>query len=265
MKRAPGVGKHKIPLKAIDQQKIDHSTFLGIYKSSIFDFGAKCFDFLLHGCVFFHVIPFRRTGSGMYVPLDWQQKAVHYAVLHYYWSMDCTNGAVQKPFVLLNMFLCEKVKIETFICVSLFLVHLVAFMVSLGVLVRPCETMDVLNSHPAILSCIQEIRHGAPRLSPFNDISASLQVIAAVLEAQFIAFGTAIISLLWNNLPVCFFPMAESVGLIPSGALPRFPWQLVFFPLEYVAYLPPMFMAPFTGSIIVAELGVLKLYLKELR
>ena len=32
--------------------------------------------------------------------------------------------------------------------------------------------------------------------------------------------------------------MAESVGLIPSGALPRFAWQLVFFPLEYLAYMP---------------------------
>ena len=130
---------------------------------------------------------------------------------------------------------------------------------------RPCETMDVLSSHPQILSCVQEIRNGKPRLIPFHDISASIQVMALVLVGQGIAFGAAIISLIWNNLPVCLFPMAESVGIIPSPDVPRFAWQLAFLPLEYLAYLPPMFMATFTASIIVAEVAVLQLYLKELR
>ena len=255
-----GVGKHKIPAQAIDLQNRDNSNFLGIYKSSIVDFGAKGFDFLFRGCVYFHVVPFRRDASGRYVPLDWKQKVVHYTVVSLWIVLTA-----QKPFAILNMLLYEEVRIETFICVSLFLVHFVAFMISFGVLARPSETMDVLNSHPQILSCINEVIHGKSRLSPFHDISASLQVMAVVLVTQFIAFGTAIISLIWSHLPVCFFPMAEKAGLIPAGVLPRLAWQLVFFPQEYLAYLPPMFIAPFTASIIIAELGVLKLYLQDLR
>ena len=255
-----GVGKHKILPKAIDQQKKDTSTLLGISKSSYSHCGAKCFDFLFHGCVIFHVVPFRRTPSGKYVPLDWKQKIAHYAVLSLWIVLT-----VQKPFVILRMLLHEELRIETFICVSLFVIHFVAFMISLGTLARPQETIEVLNSHPGVLSCIQEIRHGKPRLNPFHDISASLQVVAAVLVAQGIAFAASIASLIWSDLPACFFPMAESVGLIPAGALPRFAWQLMSFPVEYLAYLPAMFIAPLSGGILMTELGVLKLYLQELR
>ena len=257
-----GAGKHKIPAKAIDQQNIDSSTFLGISKSSIIDFGAQCFDFLFRGCVFFHVVPFRRTASGTYVPLDWKQKFVHCAVVSLGVALT-----MQKPFAIVRMLLYEELRIETFICVSLFVIHFVAFMVSLGTLARPRETMDVLNSHPRILSCIEEIRHGKPLLSSLHAISASLQVIAIVLVTQGIAFAASIASLIWSDLPVCFFPMAQSVGIVPSRVLPlpRFAWQLLYFPIEYLAYLPSMFIAPLAASVIIAELGVIKLYLTELR
>ena len=255
-----GVGKHKIQAKAVDQPKRDKKTFLGIHKSTYSEFGAKFFDLVFHGCVFFHVVPFRRTARGKYVPLDWKQKVVHYAVVILGVALT-----VQKPFAILKMLLYEDLRIETFICVSLFVIHFVAFMVSLGTLARPRQTMDVLNSNPGILSCVEEIRHGKPCLSPFHDVSASLQVIAMAFVTQGIAFAAAIASLIWSDLPVCFFPIAENVGLIASGALPRFAWQLLFFPLEYLAYLPPMFIAPFTANVIIAELGVLKLYLTELR
>ena len=95
-----GVGKHKIPATPIDQQKIHENTFLGISKSTIFDFGGKGFDFLLKGCVFFHVLPFRRTASGNYVPLDWKQKIAHYAVVSLWIVLTA-----QKPFAILNMLL----------------------------------------------------------------------------------------------------------------------------------------------------------------
>ena len=234
---------------------------MGIYKASIIDFGAKCFDFLFHGCVFFHVVPLRRTASGKYITLHWKQKVVHYAVVGLWIALT-----VQKPSAILKLLLSKKLRIETFICGSLFVIHFVALMVSLGTLARPRETMEVLNSHPDILSCIEAIRLGKPRLSPFNDISASLQVIVLVLVTQGIAFAGSISSLIWSDLPVCLFPMAENIGLIPfSGVVPRLAWQLVFFPLEYLAYLPSMFIGAFTASIVVTEVAVFKLYLQELR
>ena len=147
-----GVGKHKIAAKAIDEQKRDKSTLLGIYKSTYYDFGAKCFDFMFRGCVLFHVVPFRRTTSGNYVALHSKQKIFHYAVISLWAALT-----VQKPFLILNMVLYEEVRVETFICVSLFLIQFLAFMASLGTLAKPRETMDVLNSHPGILSSIEEL------------------------------------------------------------------------------------------------------------
>ena len=124
--------------------------------------------------------------------------------------------------------------------------------------------MDLLNGWPGILSCIQEIRE-EPALGPFDDISTTLKVITVLLVAQGIAFAAALLTIIMSNLPICLFPMAESLGLIPDGLLPRFGWQLLFFPLEYLTYLPPMLIAPYSGSILLIMVGVLKLYLQELR
>ena len=60
--------------------------------------------------------------------------------------------------------------------------------------------------------------------------------------------------------------MAEKYGLIPfQSLLPRLAWQFIFFPLEYLVHVPPMFCAPFAGSILLACAGVLKIYLDALR
>ena len=45
------VGKHKIAAKAVNQETREKSTFLGIYKSTYHDFGAKCFNFVPWMCL----------------------------------------------------------------------------------------------------------------------------------------------------------------------------------------------------------------------
>ena len=131
----------------------------------------------------------------------------------------------------LGIMLCsEELKIQTFMCTSHFLIYWVSFCISAVMVIRPRETMDLLNSFPFILSCLKESRKGVP--SQFDDLSAALKIVAVLLATQGIAIAAALLSLAFSTLPTCYFPAAESLGLIPGGLLPRFAWQLIFFPLE---------------------------------
>ena len=252
-----GVGKHKIKIKKLPKKT--EETLFGVDKSVYSATGEKCFEFLYQGSVFFQLVPFRRTATGQYVPLNWKQKLAHYAVL----SLSAAS-TLHKTLGTLEFLLFEELKVETFMCISLFLICLISMMVSLGVWARQEETMDLLNAWPHILACIQEIREGPP-LSPFDDMSTALKLSAAVLVAQGIAFNALLLTIIFDNLPVCLFPVAEGLGLIPEGILPHYGWQLLFYPLEYLTYLAPMFIAPYSGGILLVLVGVLKLYLQELR
>ena len=135
---------------------------------------------------------------------------------------------------------------------------------SLGVLVRPEETVDLLNSWPQILSCIQEIRREPPRLSSFDEVSTSVKTVDVLLVSQGIALVAAVITVITSNLTACLFPLVKRLGIIPEGILPHFGWQLLFFPLEYLTYIPPMFITSLSGAILMVLVGVLKLCMQEL-
>ena len=210
-----GVGKHKIRSKAVGARPGEDG-FLGIGRSVYFSLGLKCFELLYRGTEFFHLIPFRCTAKGEYVPLDFKQKVWHYAVF--------SLGSVlilQKAWGTVELLLFEELKIQTFMCISLFIIYLISFMVGLGIWARPQETMDLLNSWPKTLACLEEIREGPPP-KPFDDMSTALKIIAIFLVTQGIAFAAGLLSLIMSNLPICFFPMAEKYGLIPQDVMPRF-------------------------------------------
>ena len=153
--------------------------------------------------------------------------------------------------------------IETFMCTSHFLIYLVSFCISLVMVAKPQETMDVLNSFPFILGCLKQLGKGVP--SKFDELSEALKIIAVLLATQGIAVAAALLSLAFSTLPTCYFPAAEYFGLIPEGTLPRFAWQLLFFPLEYATYLPPMLSAPLAGSTVLILVGVHRLVGNEIR
>ena len=134
-------------------------------------------------------------------------------------------------------------------CTSHLLIYVVSFCVSLGMVAKPNETMDLLNSWPFIFSCLKELRGSTP--CQYDDLSTSLKIIAVFVATQGIALAGALLSLAFSRLPTCLFPTAERFGLIPDGLLPRFEWQLVFFPLEYMMYLPPMFSTPLAISMLL--------------
>lgn len=257
-----GVGKYKIRSKVVGAEQDDDNGegFLGFQRSAFLAAGQKCFDILFEGTKFFQLAPFRRTLTGQYVPLTSKQTILHYAaiIIGVLFMLQKFVGTAQLLFY-------EELKIETFMCVSLFVIHFAACMICLGMWARPKETMELLNSWPQILACLEEIQGDGRPPTPFDNMSTSLKVIACFLVTQGIALATGILSLLFSNLPACFFPMADKYGLIPEGVLPRFGWQLVFFPLEYFSYVPPMFAAPFSAAILLTLMGVLQVYLDQLR
>lgn len=260
---ARGVGKHKIRSKdpEAEQDGDTDESFLGFRRSALLASGQKSFDILFRGTELFHLAPFKRTLTGQYVPLNFKQKIRHYAAVGIAVSL-----MLQKFIGVAELVLFEELKIETFMCLTLFVIHFAACMISVGMWARPQETMDLLNSWSKILGCLEEIREeGRPPPTPFDDMSTSLKVVAVFLVTQGVALGAGLLSLAFSNLPACLFPMAEKYGLIPPGVLPRFGWQFVFFPLEYFSCIPPMFCAPFTAAILLTLMGVLKVYLEQVR
>ena len=252
-----GVGKHKIrskPLKAKEGER----TVFGIGESVYFSLGRKCFEFWFHCCEKLYLAPFTRTEDGEFVPVNHKSTFIHRCAWFVKFLM-----LLHKLGGLAKMLLFEELKIETFMCTSLFLIYFVAFSISVGMIARPTETMDLLNSWPYILSCLKDIREDVP--SQFDDLSEALKLMAVLLATQGIAVAAALLSLAFSTLPTCYFPAAESLGLIPEGLLPRFAWQLIFFPLEYLTYLPPMFAAPLTGGMLLILAGVCKLVGQEIR
>ena len=252
-----GVAKHKIKSKALSARGSDR-TFLGVGEQFYFSLARKCFEFWLYCCNKLHLASFTRNESGEYVLLDQKSQFIHYCV----WSIKFVM-LLHKTVGLVIILLREELNIKTFMCTSLFLIYFVSFCISFGMLARPKETIDVLNSCPLMLSCLKEFRED--ELSMFDNLSAALKIISVLIATQGIAIAAALLSLAFSTLPNCYFPTAEAFGLIPEGVLPRFAWQLIFFPLEYMTYLPPMYSAPLAGSVLLILVGVVKTVGSELR
>ena len=253
-----GVAKHKIRSRPVAGKLEGERRLLGFAESVYFATSKRCFEFWFLWCDKLYLAPFTRSTAGVYVPSDWKRKLIHYVV----WFIIFLS-LLHKLWVLGRMLLYEELKVETFMCMSQFLVYFVPVCISLGVILRPKETMDLLNSWPLLFQSLKEVRDDIP--SPFDNLSAALEIISTLVSTQVIALTMALFSLAFSTLPTCYFPAMENLGLIPAGLLPRFCWQLIFFPLEYATYLPPMLIASLAGGIVLIETGVYKIYTAELR
>ena len=93
---------------------------------------------------------------------------IHYCV----WSIMFLM-LLHKTVGLVIIFFREELNIRTFMCTCLFLIYLSAFCVSLGMIAKPTETIDRLNSWPFILSCLKEFRDNDDDLSVYDDLSTA--------------------------------------------------------------------------------------------
>ena len=252
-----GIAKHKIGSKA-GKGSGGERLVLGTRETVYFSIGRKCFEFWFYCCCRLYLTPFTRTANGEYVPRDRKGKLLHYTA----WFLKSLM-LLHKLWGLGTILLQEELKIETFICACQFLFYHMSISVSLVMFVKPKETMDLLNSWPHILSCLKQVGDNVP--SQYDELSEAFKLLSLLAATQGAALGGPMCSLMFSNLPTCYLPTAEKLGLIPEGLLPRFAWQLLFYPLEFATYLLPSLCTPLAGSMFLILLGVFRIYLNELR
>ena len=151
--------------------------------------------------------------------------------------------------------------VETLMCMSLFLIQFVGWAMSLGLVFRWEESIEVLNTWEGLVGCIAE----TGQVTPYDDVSSALKIILCVLIAVGCAAGNAIVSLLFSNLPVCFYPVCKSAGLIPNIGLSPLVWQLVFLPLELAVGVMALCNGNLGGIILIESTGAQKVCLAAIK
>ena len=253
-----GVAKHKIGSRPVKENG-DEQLLFGLREAVYFSMARKCFEFFLHSCATIYLTPFTRTADGQYVPRGRKGMVMHYTV----WLVKCILF-LHKTLGLGTLLLYDnEFNIETIMCAAHFILYFISFSISLVMLVKPKETMDLLNSWPLILSCLKQ--PGKPEPTQFDDLSEAFKLIALLIMTQGAAVGGAIVSHIFSTLPTCYLATAERLGLIPQGLLPRSAWRSFFFPLEYATYLLPMLSASFACSLFLIVIGVFRIYSRTLR
>ena len=90
-----GVAKHKVRSKPVAGNVEAEGTLLGISESTYCSMARRSFDFWLFCCDKLYLAPFKRTATGVYVPLEWKSKVMHYfawllmflILLHKVWGL----------------------------------------------------------------------------------------------------------------------------------------------------------------------------------
>ena len=132
---------------------------------------------------------------------------------------------------------------------------------SLGLVFRWQESIEVLNTWDGLVACIDE----TGERTPYDDVSSALKIVLCMLIAVGCGAGNAIVSLLFSNLPVCFYPIFKSAKLIPDVGLPQFVWQLAFLPLELTLGLMAMCNGNLGAIVLIGTTGVQKVCLAAIK
>ena len=151
--------------------------------------------------------------------------------------------------------------VETLMCMSLFMIQFVGFAMSLSLVFSWEKSIELLNTWDALVGCIDE----SGERTPYDDASASLKLVFCMLIALGCAAGNAIVSLLFSNLPVCFYPMCQAAGLIPDVGLSPFVWQLGFFPFELMLGAMAMCNGNLGGIVLLEATAVQKVFLSAMK
>ena len=146
----------------------------------------------------------------------------------------------------------ESPDVETFMCMSLFMIHFVGWCNSLGLVYRPQETIQLMNTWKNLVESFDD----SGETSTYDDINSSLEILICVPLMAGVGLANGVVSLLFSNLPVSMYPMSKAAGLIPDLGIHPFFWQLAFFPMELILGSIAMFNAGFGGMVLQESIGV---------
>ena len=247
----PGIQQHKILNYREDEEGIFwliEGCIPKKYLPKLFNFAEKCFNFHTKINCNLCLAPYSLSEDGKLEHCSRQKRWIHYLVI----SLLALR-MVHQFTVVIPRWSSGRLDTTTFICTATFLCYLVAFSVSSSYLILPDETIDAKHGWPKILAyCAEEDQEPMPLIG--NTKTAVVMSSLAIL-AMAIAWNAAGITIVFNALPVSLLVTAEEAGLIPvTVKIPRIVWQLLFWPLELIMYILPMFMAAWGPMILMLNI-----------
>ena len=230
-------------------------TLLGVRHATYFHLGRTLFATCSHACQKLRLVGFKQLANGTYVRQDLRDTILRFVLL--FVGVAAMGHKICATVVVTAR---QGLGLQTCCCIAVSLYFINSFCVSLGVVARPGETADVINSWRHVFHLTGDDRlFGKP--VPLEDILTVLKLLTAILLYQVIALAVSMASIAgpFTTMPVFLLPTIESFGLIPAAwPVPRLVWQLLVFPLEYAIFLQTALAGSLCGSIFIVSVGIQK-------
>ena len=259
-----GVQKHKISGNKRyinDGFQLLEWLFPQAYLRSVFIkvFAENSFHFYTTVACKLCLVPFSLSNDGKLETVSLKKLCIHYSIL-----VVQLISMMHKGFVLISRVLSGRIDTMTFICAATFLCYLVPFSTSSSGLILQGETIDLINSWPSILMYFSE-ENG--RLMPLVANTKTAVVVSSVaILAMVIAAGVSGFSIVIQAQPFTFFAIAETFGLIRCDLkIHSTVWKILFWPMEFIMYLLPMFTAGWGTMVMLLNIMVIMNCANKLR
>ena len=229
------------------------------YLDRLFIFSKKSFKFYTKYTCKLYLAPYSVSEDGKLEILAGRKIWIHYLVLSVLFV-----SMMHKFVIFVGRVAAGQLDTMTFICSASSLVYLGGFSVASSSWILRDETIDIVHGWPDILTCCSP-EEGEPIPLIANTKTAvmisSLAVLNVIISLAVSGFGFGM-----QSLPVTYFAAAEAVGLIsPSTNVPRILWKLLFWPLECLTYVLPMFVSGWAAMLMMLMVMVIMNCANQLR
>ena len=215
------------------------------YLHRFFNFADACFKWYTKVNCKLLLVPYSVSKDGKLEKLSTEKLWIHYSLLSI-----LVLSMLHKLVIFVSRVASGHLDTTTYICAATFLCYLVAFSISSACLILTDETMDMINGWPSILMYYSA--KDGERMSLVANTKTAIVISSLAVLAMTIAVAVSGFSIAFRALPVTFLAAAEAAGLIPANTkLPRIFWKLLLWPLEFIMYLIPMFIAGWGAMVLM--------------
>ena len=189
----------------------------------------------------------------------WKRK-LHYILISIYGSFTMYKFAIT-VYLLVQ----TELNATVFMCFCSMLILLMSLVFAIPCTTgHPRETMHLLSSCDSLGERLYECT--GKRIQVFSSVPFCLKVMGVTWLAHCGAMNAAAFSLVFEDLPVCVFPIVKWLGLIPEeSSLPTIYWQIAFYPLELLTLLPMMIVTVFNCHMFLVGMAMLKFSADQIR
>ena len=254
-----GLQRHKIQANKSDEE---------VTAAAIISTAAKTTkEYVTRVCILFCLIPIVQSspssvrGHQQYQLAPLWKRTVHYLLMSFYMFFT-----VYKLTVTVYLVLCTELNATVFMCFCSLLVLLIPCIIAATTTSwYPLETLHLLASCHSMGDSLYEVTGKC--IQVHNSVSFCLKWISMAFLTHCAAMNAAAFSLVFDNLPVCVFPIVKWLGLIPneSSSLSPIFWQIGFYPLELLTLLPLMIVAAFIFHTFLLGMATLKFVADQIR